>query len=190
MTDKIFLLFLILVLLKVVYNAYYWLLTEWYCHKYWQWGNGSRNGASYIDERRQAIVKVLQKAGIKDQVSPYAQMAGFGMVANRTVSYFDNLSYPNEEIIKAVNTWFIEAIGAYKQRIFESLNPFYWIELVIYAPKHFALYVGFDSENWFMKIIQFGWNIFVIFSTIIGFVFNREFTDWIQNLDFWQKFFQ
>lgn len=46
---------------------------------------------------------------------------------------------------------FFEAEGVYRQRIFDSFSPVYWIELIIYAPKKLLTYLGFDETKILFK---------------------------------------
>lgn len=66
---------------------------------------------------------------------------------------------------------FYEAEGVYRQRMFDSLNPVYWIELIIYAPKKLLTYLGFDETKILFKtcniLLTFIW--WSIMSIIIFF---------------------
>ena len=49
---------------------------------------------------------------------------------------------------------FAESKGAYKSKILETFNPLYWIELIIWLPKQFTLFLGLNKELKAVKTIN------------------------------------
>lgn len=166
---------------KVIYNLYHFILAEYYYKKYLDFvKNTTRDW--FIREHKQSIVKLLEKAGIEDAYQPRTEFAGCGMVRSSSFSVFRNLSVLDKDIINIINGNFHETIGVYKQRIFDTFNPFYWIEMFINLPTKVLDYLGLKSQNVFVKIIQLIWWLITLLATFIGILFNSEFTNWIKHI--------
>ncbi len=178
MSQNILILIGLLVGLKVLYNMYCWILMKWYYKEYVKFVKESDSW--FIKEHRQQIISLFEKAGITDTHMPVAEPGGFGLVKTGNVSIFRNLAVIREDIVTVVVGFFHEAIGVYKQRIFETFNPIYWVEQFFQLPKTLLNYLGIGSKSIIVKFFQLAWWIIVILSTIIGIIFNKEFTTWIQ----------
>ncbi len=111
-------------------------------------------GDNTIYEHRQHVIKLWKRAGIADVCIPMAQKMGYGQLASMKVSIFTN--FPSLQTVQygpALNM-FSEAKGVYRSRIFESFNPLYWIDLIIFLPKNVLLYLGMDDEKAPFKILN------------------------------------
>lgn len=166
---------------KTMYNLHYLLLIKWYYKKYLELVKGTDSW--FIREHRQKIVQLFQNAGIHDATQPITEPAGFGLVRSSSFSVFRNLSVLESEVVAIVNGDFREAIGVYKQRVFESFSPIWWFEMIIYLPKRILIYLGIKESSSIIKLFQIVWWIIGAVSTLIGIFFNREFTSWIQGLN-------
>lgn len=62
---------------------------------------------------------------------------------------------------------FEEAEGAFRKNMIDSINPFYWVDLIIFLPKTLLSYLGISSETSAYKIcnvlLTFIWWVFGIF---------------------------
>lgn len=180
MNIKLILLIIFILLFKVIYNLYYYLLANLYYKKYIEYVKNQKSW--FIEEHKQKIIKLFVKAGIEDSEQPHTELAGFGMVRSSNFSIFKNLTVLRQDIVELINGDFHEAIGVYKQRIFETFNPFYWIEQVIFLPKTIFSYIGIPAESIFIKIILLLYWLISFASTIIGIFFNKEFINWFYKL--------
>ena len=136
----------------------------------------------FIRENRQSIIKLLKKAGIEDTDQPITELAGYGMVRSSTFSVFKNIGVRRQEIVEIINGDLREAKSVYRNRIFETFNPIYWIETIFYLPQIISGYLGFKSNSLIVKLFQILWWIIAAISTIIGILFNKEFIMWLENL--------
>ncbi len=168
-----------LLLYKIVMNSYYLITLNYYYRKYKTYIKDSDSW--FIREHKQKIVNLFKRAGTEDAHQPQTEPAGYGMLRTASFSVFQNLTVQREDIVIIVNGDFREAMGVYKQRILETLNPFYWIELFISLPTTFFEYLGFKTDNILVKILQLIWQIITFISVVVGIVFNQEFMIWLQN---------
>ena len=65
--------------------------------------------------------------------------------------YFDDPMFNNRELKGIVRM----AIGEYKHRAMESLNPFYWIRLILFLPQNIIAYFGCGYNTFLAKILNF-----------------------------------
>lgn len=98
---------------------------------------------------------VVEKANITNRLVPISRDIGNGQICNYSVDVIE--AFPNKDRCFVSNTTFMleEAIGCFKFRMKQAINPFYWFELVIFAPKHLMKYIGikdFDSAS--IKILN------------------------------------
>lgn len=180
MISKILLIIALAVGLKIIYNLYYFLLAKKYYKNYIAYVKGSKSW--FVKENRQKIINLLNKAGIKDSHQPTVEPTGYGMIATGSVSVFQNLIVLREDFVTIINGDFREAIGIYKQRIWETFNPFYWAETFFQLPKVIFEYLGIKPGNIIIKIFQLLWWSVVAISTLVGILFNKEFISWFKQI--------
>ncbi|MBI2032336.1 MAG: hypothetical protein HYT09_01695 [Candidatus Levybacteria bacterium] len=175
---KILILTLFLVSLKVLYNLYYFWTAERYYKEYKEYVKDSKSW--FIKEHRQQIVKLFKKAGLEDTNQPDVEPIGYGLVSTGSFSVYRNLALLRNDIVIIINGQFREALGIYKQRIFEAFNPIYWVEQLIFLPRIIFSYLGIKSTNVIVKSAQLIWFLIGAVSIIVGIFFNKEFILWAQ----------
>ncbi len=100
------------------------------------------------------VVELFKKANVTDASVPVVEPVGFGRVMTTTTSIFIN--FPSQDLNTAtlLISCFHKAIGVYRRRIWQSINPFWWIEFLIFLPVNVINYLGLSSENITTKIFQ------------------------------------
>ena len=90
------------------------------------------------------------------------------MVSNGHTSIYT--AFPSKDIRFIVPTQkaFKNAIGVFKGRIFESINPKYWIDCVLFLPKNLLMYLNVSAESIFIKIFQLIYWLFGIILTLFS----------------------
>lgn len=120
-------------------------------------------------EKKYEIVELFKKAGLSDRYFTQMVPIGLGHGTARNITLFDNIGTPDPDIVLLLITYFKEAAGIFKKRIFDSLNPIYWIEFLIFLPQNIIYYLGLnkDSKNIqiFTKVLNIIW---WIISVLIG----------------------
>jgi hypothetical protein len=82
---------------------------------------------------------------------------------------FENIGRNDERIVLLMIGIFRQAIGIYKKRIIDAINPFYWLEFIIFLPQNIIQYVLGNSAipNWFIRLINvFYWLSGIVISII------------------------
>lgn len=115
--------------------------------------------SSKIDEHKMQTIALLKKAGIPDSQMPVTQSVGFGHFASFNASVYHNFPTTDRTIANTALLMFKNAIGVYKSCIIESINPLYWIDLIVFLPKNILIYIGLNMDNSSSKL----WNVFLSF---------------------------
>ncbi|MDD3915203.1 MAG: hypothetical protein PHF76_11225 [Bacteroidales bacterium] len=176
---KTYIFITIVVLLKFILNLYYYLLTNYYFDNYMDFLK-NKNTQAFKD--KQQVLALFEKAGISDSYIPYSMPAGYGQIANSTVSILEN--YPSNLDIFAHKTivYFNIAIGKFQSGMKDSFNPLYWLDLIIYLPKNIISQLGLKSAKIITKILQLiYWLLGIIFS-LLFYAYNYEILQFIRNI--------
>jgi hypothetical protein len=104
-------------------------------------------------ENTPEIEQLFKDAGVSDSAVSHQEFLGYGQFANRSVRVFDNMLNNRSDIVALTTKAFHEAIGVYRKRAWETLNPFYWIEFIFKLPQHLLGFFGVLPENIAVKIL-------------------------------------
>lgn len=100
-----------------------------------------------VHENQQEIIELFKKAGLKDKTVLISEMVDPMHINNAYVSIFDNMMKFKGEIINNMHSLFCQAIGVYKRRCFDSINPLYWIDFLLFLPQKTIIYLGFNEGS-------------------------------------------
>lgn len=114
-------------------------------------------------ECRTQILTLFKKAGLEDIYVKITVPTGYGYVDHQHYSILENLTniktLGNVDIPITINKYFRITIGFFKEKMWEALNPLYWIKKVIFLPQEFIRYIGFPKELKTISIIGRAFNI-------------------------------
>jgi hypothetical protein len=119
-------------------------------------------------QRTGEVGRLLRGAGIPDGEIPYARPVGWGQIATGRASLFDNWLALDNDVPSAMNIAFGRAIGIYVDRSRQALNPFWWIGLILTAPRHLARWIGGTGDGAATKLLTLLWAIVVGIGTLLG----------------------
>jgi hypothetical protein len=173
--------FLVCIILKVCYNAYYYFLAKKFLGKYNQYvKNIAEDKTDWtIQENKHKIISIFKNAGLKDFTLSSTELAGFGFIKTTSYSFFDNIPLVNVQIALLVRQFFIESMGVFKNRTNDSINPVYWLEALIFLPRKIFSYLGVGADSLIIKAFQVLWWLVGAAGIIIGIIFNSEFRMWL-----------
>jgi hypothetical protein len=118
-----------------------------------------------------AANKLFYEAGIEDSIIPAAKPIGYGYIASTNVSSFKNMQFLGSDVVPIIDMAFNQAITIFKQNIVDAINPLYWLDLVVFLPKHITYYLNIPSDKIGVKISQIIWwilsLIFLLFKDYI-----------------------
>ena len=164
---KFYYIILIVLSIKIIINLMKLLQCKFYMHQYFKWVNGELKGWS-LTEAKQNIISLIEGASVKDCFVSYVEPAGYGIVNTANVSVLRNFPHARRDMVEITVTKFHEAIGVYKRRIFETINPLYWFELLIFLPKKVSSYFGVKTDKVLVKFFQAAYWLITI---TIGFIY-------------------
>lgn len=91
------------------------------------------------------------------------------MLLTDKISVIDNIGSNRKDIVNITLGMFKSSIGYYRTTAFNSFNPMYWIDLIIFLPKHILLYFEvtknkniFKIFNILLSIIWWGFNLIIL----------------------------
>lgn len=90
---------------------------------------------------------MLKRANIKDSFVADAEPIGYGHIVTRNISVMLNIQSKRQDIASLVNHQLIRAKGVYSLRIKECFSPIYWIECIVFMPRHLLDYLGIDKDK-------------------------------------------
>lgn len=125
------------------------------------------------------IVAYIKNAGVKDKTIPVVQPLGYGQLASSSISVFDNILIPRQDIAKLATDSLLEAKGNYWSRFINSFNPFYWLRIILFIPKNIFLYFGLTESSVFIKIFQFLYWLIAAICTFLIAVFPEEIKSFV-----------
>jgi len=108
-------------------------------------------------EKRAQVVALLKDAGVVDSYIGFAEPVGFMHVQTGNVSVLDNFPSAREDMATIINTMFLQAIGTFRSRIWQTFNPIFWIEFLINLPRHTLKYLGVSPDAVVVKLAQLIW---------------------------------
>lgn len=143
--------------------------------------NYSSDATQRVDgaSRKTQIKNYIKYAGVKDKHIPVVQPVGYGYVANSMVSLFDNITNNHEDVAKVAINSLLEAKGNYKSRLINTINPFYWLRIIIFIPKYIFSYLGLKEESIIIKIFQLIYWLLAVICTFLISVFPDEIKTFI-----------
>lgn len=144
------LIFFSLMVLRLVINAYKLRRIK---KLYQLYHNYIRNANWDFVQCKQEIVSLFKEAGLKDSSVLHQEFLGYGRFANMQMSVFSNITILREDIVGIVQISFNEAIGVYKKRRNDSLNPIFWLEFIFKMPQYLLEFFGVLPEKIAVKVI-------------------------------------
>lgn len=128
-----------------------------------------------IAERVTEIRALFERAGLRGGKGSFIEPVGFSYATSRTFSYFDNIHMKRQDIVEQISLSFQMAIGDYKSRVRESINPIFWLETLIFLPAKIVGYPGLSESSTVAKIANvLGWIIAIL--AAIGKIFSGTWT--------------
>ncbi len=108
-------------------------------------------------EHRPQIVQLMKGAGITDKFVSDTKHIGYGLIQPYRLSVLDCMDMERDDIFGLMTRNFHEAIGVYRSRMWETVNPLYWVEWIIYLPREVVGYFGVPEESFGVRVAQVIW---------------------------------
>lgn len=166
-------------LFKLLSNTYYFFRIKTLSKHYYEF---LYKGNTRILKEASETLELFKRAKVADSNIPLVKKNGV-LFQTMNVSLFLNFPSQIKDLASATVRAFDFAEGFFLKNIRNCFNPFYWIDLIVFAPKHVFLYLGLDTNKVFIKILILFFNfIFWIIGTLIIPVFQEDIKIMIINL--------
>jgi hypothetical protein len=150
--------------IRFILNLSRYLRTKKYHDLYVEWLVVKRSTKPV--EMRAQVVGLLKDAGVNDSLVGAVQPYGFGYVGTSNASVMDNFPNAREDIATLTNAMFLQAVGTYRSRMIDTLNPLRWIEWAIFLPRNTLRHLGVSADGVVIKLAQIVW---WIIAAMVGF---------------------
>lgn len=128
------------------------------------------------------IVNYIKNAGVKDKYVPVVQPLGYGQLASANASVLDNILSPREDIARMAIQSILEAKGNYWSRFVNSINPLYWLKIILFIPKYTLSYLGVEQDKVIVKIFQLIYWFIGAVCTFALAIFPEEIKNFLQSI--------
>lgn len=164
--------FLLIVLLKFFLNLSRLSLTKYCFYKF-------KKQPKNINEYSPLTTTLFNSAGTQTGVLSTVRSNGLNQ---GKFDYISN-SLSDSESYYAIQKIFYRTIGTYKLRMFQSINPFYWV----FLPKYILEYFGKSGSGFIAIIINIVyWAITsiaaYIVENILDMYFRQDLIEWIRHI--------
>ena len=131
---------------------------------------------------KNTIVNYIKFAGVSDKTIPISQPVGYGYISTANISVLKNITNNRQDIFSASYELLLEAKGNYWSRFINSINPFYWIRIILFIPNYICTYLGIKPDSISIKVFQLiYWLIGIIF-TLLTTVYTNEVREFINSI--------
>lgn len=166
-------------------NLVRYIQCRYYLDVFFTWLATGKKGIQLL-QGRSTIKKLIKDANLSDPRLPWVQPTGYGLVASSTISVFDNFPSRYEDIARVTTQYINDAIGVYRSRCWQTFNPLYWIQAIIFLPRSVMSYLGASPETISVKLLQLLWWLIVSVGTVAFALYKDELKTvielWIESL--------
>jgi hypothetical protein len=141
---------------KLVVNAVNWCRLNRLENQYYLWLKDYTDFA-HLAEKRQLLKKLMKTANVADAYVNRTQPMGFGIIASGKCNVFEQFPSNESDIVKITLYKISEARGVFKANFWETFNPLYWIQFVLFLPKKMLTYLGTSPDFVITKLCQLIW---------------------------------
>lgn len=167
--------FAIVFLYKLISNVINYFAMNFYINRHL---NFLTKGDETFITYQNSIRKLVKRANVSSTFIPVVQPIGYGRLASYQADVLDSVANRREDVASALYSAMMVAKGTFRSRIIECFSPRYWIDLVIFLPKHFVEFLGLDGEKWPAKVLQSIWWLL----TPAAIIFRNNLYLWIREI--------
>jgi hypothetical protein len=153
--------FVAIICIKIMINSYYFFRVKKLYKIYDDYINKKIDYKKMIGYSEE-IIEMFNKVGIEDLEVPVVEMLGMQRIK---ASVQKNILITRPDVIIQMNKLFFSTLGVFKRRIYESLNPIYWIETIIFLPQRAFSFLGVEKDKLLVRVFQLLWWIIAGFGS-------------------------
>ena len=103
------------------------------------------------------LKSIFKSAHVSDVTIPYAQPIGYHQIATSNVSAFENAGSTRQDVVAHILISIDRASGVFKRNMIDSISPLFWINFLIFLPKHLLAYLNVNEKSLLIRIVQVVW---------------------------------
>lgn len=146
---KVLLVVLIIIFYKFITNLINYNRCKKFEERHLNWIN---NKDDDFPKNKSEVISLFKRAGIKDSHVNVVTPITYQHISTNNISVFENFPSILRPVYAAALSMFDDAIGVYRKRMFDSFNPLYWIDCILFFPRHALEYLGISPDNLSFKI--------------------------------------
>lgn len=177
-----FLIILAILSVKLIINLTKYIRCRRYLTLYFDWLRDKKDVGWKVTERKSQVIRLFKDAAIEDVSVPHTQPIGYGHIQAGNVSVQMNFPNNRQDIADYTISMFHQAIGTFKARMLETVNPIYWIETIVMLPKATLTYMGIKPEHVSVRILQLIYWMAAATVTAVYSFFKPQLVDFIREL--------
>jgi hypothetical protein len=141
--------FVILISARFIIYAYKLYQIRRYFGIYEEYINNPSND---FKQHKPQILELFKDANVSDFSINRLEPAGFGQLKKINFSGFNNIGLLEAEIVVLIRGSFNETIGVFRHRMYQSINPLFWLEFIFKLPQYIFEFVGVLPDKVAVKI--------------------------------------
>lgn len=162
---------LILILIRFILYSYKLKRIKFYFKLYFEY---VEHPDFKFHQYKSQIVQLFNDADLSDFSIQRIEPVGYGKLQSFSAKGFDNLTNIDREIIDIITSKFNEAIGVFRFRMLQSINPLFWIEFIFKLPQYLFEFLGVLPDKVIVKV-------FLILYWLIALIFGLKKFDLFEN---------
>ena len=141
--------FALILVYRFLTNLISYISAKRYKKQYFKW---VKNPDEKFLLSKRAVSNLLKKARVEDCKVPTSQPIGFGKVAAFNADVLSNFPSLDEDIFAATVRMINEAVGVFWNNMISCINPLFWIEAILFMPRHLLEYLGLNETQLSFRI--------------------------------------
>lgn len=106
---------------------------------------------------RSALHRLVAHANISDRVIPRLHHLGYGKAYKISLGVIDQFPSTDPELVEASIFLIQSALGVYRDRMKNAINPLWWIDTLIFLPRAILTYLNISAESVIVRLGQLVW---------------------------------
>jgi len=151
--------------LRLIINSYrLWRMIH-LKKEYTTWVTSDEKSYTFV-QKKSEVLSLWKTAGVHDYTVPFIEPAGFGHLIQGKLTCFGQFPSSNTRLIETTMRSFHEAIGEYKRRCKNAINPIDWILVIVDFPKRALDALNIHPNKGLTNFLRFIWWLFGSLFTI------------------------
>jgi hypothetical protein len=147
---KILIIFVVYLIIRFIINFSKFNRMSNYYEKYKDYFN---NKVSNVEFDKKQIIELFKDSDVEDFYIGHVEPMGYGQLATTSIKGFENMFLHSERVYVGIESKFIESIGVFRHRMYQTFNPIFWFDFIFKLPQYLLKDLGVLPEKLIVKII-------------------------------------